>query len=194
MDCKGKVNGMNRDSEDWTDIYGFEGRYQANSNGKIRSIRYPSKRLMKGCINNNGYRNYELDGKLIGGHRLVLLAFVGVPPNQDHLWHGAHKNGVRDDNRLSNLYWSSATKNNRDKIRHGTHQTGELHGRHKLKEDEVREIRRRYEEGTSTQELATEYNVTKGTIERCVSKVAKLRTWQYLDNYSLSEGAKALLL
>ena len=47
-------------------------------------------------------------------HRLVLLAFVGPPP-EHHI--GCHKNDVPDDNRLDNLYWGTKGENALDKLR-----------------------------------------------------------------------------
>ena len=51
-------------------------------------------------------------------HQLVLEAFVGpCPPG--HV--GCHRNDDHLDNRLENLYWGTASQNQRDAVRNGVH-------------------------------------------------------------------------
>lgn len=58
----------------------------------------------------NGYQTVSIDGKSEYLHRIVAEAFYGEPGygmEVDHL------NGVRDDNRSSNLEWVTSKENNR---------------------------------------------------------------------------------
>jgi DNA-binding CsgD family transcriptional regulator len=76
----------------------------------------------------DGYRCVYLRvsgaGRSVKIHRAVLEAFVGpCPPGMEC----RHKNGVSDDNRLSNLCWSSHHENEADKADHGTRMHGEEH-------------------------------------------------------------------
>lgn len=51
-------------------------------------------------------------------HRLVLEAFVGPCPEG---MEGCHGDGDPTNNSLGNLRWDTATSNQLDKVRHGTH-------------------------------------------------------------------------
>ncbi len=52
-----------------------------------------------------------------------------------------HNDGNPANNRLSNLRWGTLSSNEIDKIKHGTSNHGERHGRAKLNEQQVRIIR-----------------------------------------------------
>lgn len=93
--------------EIWTDIKGFEGKYQISNFGNVKSlsrtiIRKNGKkqtfksRILKPCKNNKGYYLVSLDGKLYTIHRLVVENFMNnLVVN--------HKNGIKTDNRIENL-------------------------------------------------------------------------------------------
>jgi len=76
--------------------------------------------------------------KPFGVHRLVCLAFNGIP--MDGL-QASHINGNSKDNRPENLCWETILENNRRKAQHGTQYHGEEHGRSKLTELQIMEIR-----------------------------------------------------
>jgi len=80
-----------------------------------------TKRFMKG-VKNNGYLYVRLNitkGSSVPNyvHRLVATAYL---PNPDGYNEVHHKNGVRDDNRVTNLSWVSTMYNtqsiNQDRI------------------------------------------------------------------------------
>jgi len=71
-------------------------------------------------------------------HQLVLETFVGpAPPGHE----GAHWDGVRTNNRTSNLRWATRKENDADKERHGTRARHERHGMAKLNKQLVSRIR-----------------------------------------------------
>lgn len=115
--------------EEWRDIPGYEGLYQASSKGQIRTVegkttftarhgeRHWKSRIMKGRGDNyaTGKRvGLWKDGKckefLVS--RLVALTFLGTPPDKYTV---NHIDGNRMNNAIDNLEWLSRA----DNIRHG---------------------------------------------------------------------------
>ena len=100
-------------------IKGYEGIYEINELGKIRSIdriveckdgsirKYNGKEL-KPSMYKGGYSNIQLCkngiSKTWGVHRLVAEAFL---PNPNNLPEVHHKNHDTNDNRIQNLKWVS---------------------------------------------------------------------------------------
>lgn len=119
--------------EIWVPVPGYEGLYEVSNKGRVwslgrttvdilgRSRPFPS-RMLKGSIMTIGYRSVMLvkDGKqsMAYVHRVVLEAFRGPCPED---FEGCHNNGVRADNRLSNLRWDSRSSNIFDLVAHGSH-------------------------------------------------------------------------
>ena len=102
--------------EEWKDIPGFNGKYQASNLGRIRSTRFygkPRIKILKPQYNKNGYQKVMLvddNSKhcqmLI--HRLVAMTFI---PNPYGLPCVNHKDEVRDNNIVDNLEWCDKSYN-----------------------------------------------------------------------------------
>lgn len=115
--------------EKWRDIPGLEGRYQASNHGRVRSLdrqveqinRWgkPMQRIEYGALlaarhDRDGYlRTFSREFKATAVHRLVAMAFI---PNPDNLPEINHKNGVKDDNRPSNLEWCTTAYNQHHRV------------------------------------------------------------------------------
>jgi len=168
------------------DIPGFPG-YKIGDNGNVYSewvcvqygvyVQSGTWRQLKGGPDKDGYRKVILcnNGKRSYRrvHMLVLEAFIGpCPPG----YVAAHDNGVRWDNRLSNLLWKTQQDNMADKLRHGTHQEGERHGCHILTDAEVIEIRQLLKSGERGVAIATEFGVSDSTI----SAIKTRRLWNHI--------------
>lgn len=173
---------MKEKQERWLAVRGFEGLYEVSDLGRVRSLdrvvangsRWPG-RLCSLTPHGAGYRIVGLskDGKshAILVHRIVLEAFVGpCPPGMQ----GAHGNGIRDDNRLTNLRWDTISGNHADKFRHGTMPMGSRHYRAKLTEAQAREIIKRRKGGETLARIAKAFGVTPSN----VLYIAKGKSWK----------------
>jgi hypothetical protein len=101
-------------------------------------------------------------------------------------WHGpkpfpgaqaAHRCGNTNCWAGEHLYWATPKQNVLDKIEHGTMPHGEAHHKAKLTEDQVREIRRRSDEGESRSDLGREFGVSATNI----SGIVRRKFWKHLD-------------
>ena len=93
---------------------------------------------------------------------LVLTAHVGPRPSTHHV--AAHLNGVELDDRLANLRWMTYTELAARRIKDRRTAKGSQHGRAKLTESEVVEIKRRLMSGDSPGEIAPDYAVARRLI------------------------------
>ena len=107
---------------EWFDIKGYEGLYQINKNGEVRSLPHYTKfkngtsyhngKLLKLHDSGKGYLKVDLckDGKQkrFFIHRLVAGTFIDNPNNYPQV---NHINGNKKDNRVENLEWVSASTN-----------------------------------------------------------------------------------
>lgn len=137
------------DNMEWRSIPGFPD-YEVSEYGHLRRVRAGRTRragwVLKGYINAHGYLCYKImnakrEKVLAKAHRLVCLAFYGLPP--DGREHVAHYDGNPLNNHYTNLRWASPKDNAEDAIRLGELR-GTKNGRAKLTEEEVIEIRKEY--------------------------------------------------
>jgi len=109
-------------------------------------------------------------------HRLVAIAFI---PNPLNLPEVNHKNGIKSDNRVQNLEWSTRSDNVKHAIKTGlmTIKKGDDCSWSKLKENYIAEIKRlNLEEKLSHSEIAKLYNVSRV----CITKVINRNNWRNL--------------
>lgn len=165
--------------EDWRDIPGFEERYQASSLGKFRRHSLLKKDgrnktgFLKPCPVTNGYLQVNLAGKVFLAHRMIALTFRGKCPKGLEC---AHLNGVKTDNRISNLVYVTTQENMDHKKIHGTNAKGERNGWSKLTAEKVIFIREQHKKGVSTASLATLFKVDPSTIRGINTR----RSWRHI--------------
>jgi hypothetical protein len=109
--------------EVWRKINGCDNHYMVSSTGRIKSLRFwkeagnakyfTKEKILKTCISKKGYAYIGLYfkgfRKSYSVHRLVAIAFLGKP-EQNNL-DVNHRNGIKADNRPSNLEWCTRSEN-----------------------------------------------------------------------------------
>lgn len=171
-------------NEIWKDIPGYEGKYQASTYGRIRSLNYEVngrnhytgelfKRQIKGKIIRpgryckSGHLSVVLGHGTAGKpvHQLVMKTFVGEAPAGTEV---LHKNGNPEDNRLENLHYGTRTENILDVYKQGGCWR-------KLSIDDVYAIRHGLFCGMKGSELARMFNVSQNAIS-CI-KTGRTFSW-----------------
>lgn len=176
--------------EIWKPVPGWEGLYEASSQGRIRSLprevhdRLRDRRwripggVMKPGTRGKGYKCVALTDKnksiTESVHKLVCLAFHGRPSGKTEV---AHADGNPANNSASNLRWATSAENHADKEAHGRTARGERSGRAILSEADVLNIRERYRTGTvSNCQQARDYGVHNATI----FAIVKRKSWTHI--------------
>ena len=98
--------------EVFKDIKGFEGEYQVSNMGNVKSLNFnhtKKEKLLSTKGLRRGYPTVSLGAKgSISVHRLVAKTFLKRPIGKDQV---NHINGVKTDNRSSNLEWVTGSEN-----------------------------------------------------------------------------------
>jgi len=161
---------------EWRSIPGFLS-YLVSDDGRVWS--HLTSKELRQTLNAHGYfcvslrRNGET--KCVKVHRLVAMAFLPPPPHPR--LDAAHNDGNSKNNHFRNLRWATRKENMSDTLVHGTRRNGERHGRAKLSELQVLDIKRRLALRSETHTaLSNEYGVSVATI----SNIARGRKWKHL--------------
>lgn len=183
---------MEKPNEEWRQIAGCEGSYEASSLGNVRSLpridsrgnRSSGKILRPFRDGNKGYVAVDLHNKRTKLHRIIAQTFIANPENKGQV---NHKNGNPADNRAENLEWVTGQEN----IRHsydvlgkkssGGH-LGKIGAAHHCSK---RVIGRCLENGVervfpSATEAARELGISSGSVPRCCSgKYKSSKGWSF---------------
>lgn len=120
--------------EQFSDIPGYEGRYQVSTSGVVRSVSrfvrnyYSDKVWIQGknisaLADKRGYPRVWLTdskgkGRAIRIHKAVAITFIPNPENKRTI---NHKNGIKTDNRVENLEWNTDSENMKHSFKLGLH-------------------------------------------------------------------------
>lgn len=171
------------EEEIWKDIPGYEGKYQASSRGRIRSLdrtlflhrkngalvahQMKGRILRPGKFCKSGHVSVVLGHGEAGSpvHQLVALAFLGPCPEGKEV---LHNNGIADDNRVENLRYGTRRENILDVYYQG--------GRwRKLSIEDVEEIKFALWCGFRGSDLARQFGVSQAVI--CSIKHGRIYAW-----------------
>lgn len=173
-------------AELWLPVVNYELDYSVSNFGRLKTIKKRAGRhgdcsvgkLMSLKIHKSGYVlvNLSKNGlvKKRKVHRLVAEAFIENPKKLEFV---NHINGIKNDNRISNLEWVSRLGNTKHAIDLGLFDPkGEGNGNSKLNRDAVLKIRSLYKKGYSVSKIMRIFNVSWSTIDR----VIKGNGWQHV--------------
>jgi len=174
--------------EEWRDIPGFNGDFQASSLGQIRSLTRTvmTKRgpwVYKGKVRKQtsflGYLVVSISLSKTSirylSHRLICLAFNGVPKDGMEV---NHVNGKKDDNRIENLEWSTHKDNVQHAFDTGLNRgaKGSLAHNAILDEHDVIGIKTYLKYGFMQKDIAEIYGVSPEVI----SGIKNKRKWKHV--------------
>lgn len=144
----------------------YTGLYEVSNLGRVKSIirkgvcheRIISQQLDRGYCTVHLCKNGKEKRETV--HSLVCNAFHNNTENKREV---NHINGIKTDNRASNLEWNTTSENQIHAFKHGLQVSskGEKHGRSRLKEKDIIDIRNSKEAKAS---LAIKYKVNIRTI------------------------------
>lgn len=154
------------------------GIFSLKTNDPYGKVVLKEPRQLKPKTTGHGYKMVVLtvEGKKFYRlvHQLILETFVGPRPAGMFACHGPK--GKTNDS-VSNLYWETPRHNTLDRYRDNTMNYGEKHGRAKLTETQVVEIRQRYAKGRISQsELASMYGIN----QTIISDVVHRKSWKHI--------------
>ena len=177
--------------EKWVPVVGYESFYEVSNLGRVRSkdrtivnniaTFTQQGRILKTSTTRNGYHKYVLTcenkkQKTLLAHRVVAQAWISNPLNKKNV---NHINGIKTDNRVSNLEWSTDSEN----VRHAL-STGLINVR---KGEQVY-----FSKFTNAQALYIKTAFTVGDLSirelsdmfelpyRTVADIARNRTWKHI--------------
>lgn len=158
-------------TERWRAVKGYEGLYEVSDLGRVRSTPRNGTRggILKADRVKHGYDQVRLyqnnEGKVYRVHRLVMLSFHGDSRLQVN-----HKNGVKHDNRLSNLEYVTPSENaiHARKLLGNWTKGGESHPTAKLCERDVNRIKSLKGE-IPQRDIAREYGISETQVSRIMN-------------------------
>jgi HNH endonuclease len=179
------------------DFMGREG-YQVGSDGSIWTCRSRvcigrhkgSKAILTDkwspmkLGNVKGYRTVELGASLDGSnkpcnfrvHRLVLLAFVGPPPEGTEACHDPDP--TRSNNRLENLRWATHIENQKDMVKSGRSAVGERNSGAKITREVAEGILKAWQERKKNKRgIGRMFGVS----EHVAGRIIRGQNWKHLS-------------
>lgn len=159
---------MIEQQEIWKNVEGFEGIYQISSLGRIRNAK---GFFMTPIKTDDGYYRVHLRKTGISKncrlHRLVAAAFIQNPENKPEV---NHKNGIKTDNRVENLEWTTKSENALHAYKNGLQSTIYKFRIKEIDFNQCRKINYLYKNlGYSIRKLSQEFGYPRKTINSIIN-------------------------
>lgn len=177
----GSLTMENLQEEVWKDVVDFEGFYRVSNLGRVMSIKFNKEKILKPSLE----RYYKIVLKNKGlkktakVHRLVAIAFIPNPENKPQV---NHINGIKTDNRLTNLEWVTSSENcihamvTKLYVNKGCkNKYGENHPASKITNDTVLRIRE-LKSSLSVSEIASMFGLKYKNVYSILSRT----TWKHI--------------
>ena len=167
---------MENQQEIWKDIRGFNGKYSLSNLGSVKNN--ITDKNLKPMKNHNGYLVVHLWNRKKMSfriHRIVAEMFI---PNSENKKTVNHINGIKTDNRVENLEWSTSSENIKHAFDCGLNKgnCGEKHGSSKLKESDILSIRNYFNNGKKQSDIAKMYKISASQVCAIISR----KKWKHI--------------
>ena len=159
-------------TEHWLPCVGYEDLYEVSDLGRVRG-----KTILVQRLNQRGYPSvrFWINGKGLerNPHRLVAEAFVPNPENKRYV---NHINGIKTDNNVWNLEWTTNSENQLHAYRLGLQPSkkGENNSNTKLTDIDVTVIKIMYNSGQKLPEISKKLNIKLSILREIIYG----RTWR----------------
>lgn len=158
-------------SSEWQPIASHPEKYEVSESGVVRN---KSGRVLKQWVSDQGYAKVCIGGKSVSVHRLVAIGFLENPNMYPEI---NHKDGVKNNNSVSNLEWCSRSQNMKHAYAIGLHPglrgaDSPNYGRCGSKHIQSMAVRAVFHDGTykdyESQKLAAKDNFRPEKISECI--------------------------
>jgi len=157
----------------WKPVVGYEGTHEVSTEGRIRRTcdcaNTKKGHVLKPELSNCGYFLIGLHG---GGkktfctvHSIVVRAFLG---GCRYSFEVNHRDGVKTNNRLSNLEYLTHSENKNHAVRLLGSGSGSHNGNSKLTESAVKDMRLLHHAGVSYSDCGRRYSVTPSVARKAI--------------------------
>ena len=150
----------------WKPVKGYD-KYEISDSGKVKNVR--TGYILGKRLDRDGYDNVCLYGDGTKGcnkkvHRLVAEAFLLKEDGRDQI---NHKNGNKEDNRVSSLEWCTRSENTNHAYETGliiANIRPAIAAHTKITDSDKSDILRLRHRGVPVKEIATMYGTSLNTI------------------------------